>query len=338
MSIRLMTMVFERYPEGGSEMLLALAMVDHARDDGTRIWPSLEELARKTRQSRRTVQRQIAKMVGTGWLEQVRTATGRPGATNEYRVNAAWVAGEELPQRGVNLSPLPTVPGETMATSSDETAGNSTELERGDRLTPVPGPSAPKEVIHTGDRLTPVDAGERGVTRDERGVTGDARGDTAMTPESSGTIRNHTPLPPGGGANGFEDLWSIYPNHDNRAKAERRYRRLAPDAALQQTMRSAIEAQRLGRRWTGNEGDFVPEFANWLRNKRWFDEPRQPLMPAAGPWDATRSGIEAKGQALGVGRWDEQAYSLGRGETFRDYTMRVRQQVEQEEGALCESR
>ena len=302
MSIRLMTMVFDRYPEGGSEMLLALAMVDHARDDGTSIWPSVDELARKTRQSRRTVQRQIAKMVASGWLEQVRAATGRRGLTNEYRVCAAWVAGEELPATGVNLTPV------------EDAAENPT----GDRLTPHQTP----EVIHTGDRLAPDEGGARGVTRDARGVTGDARGDTAMTPESSGTINNHTPLPPGGGASGFDELFAIYPNHDNRSKAERRYLRLAPNAALQQTMRSAIEAQRLSKRWTKDDGEFVPEFATWLRNERWRDVPRA-LVPGGMAWHETRSGIDAKARELGLEPWDEAAFSVGRGEPYPVFSARV---------------
>jgi hypothetical protein len=314
MSIRLMTMVFDRYPEGGSEMLLALAMVDHARDDGTSIWPSVDELARKTRQSRRTVQRQIAKMVASGWLEQVRTATGRRGLTNEYRVRAAWVAGDELLATGVNLTPV-----------ADE-AENPTS----DRLTPLP----PPEVIHTGDRLTPDAVGSRGVTRDARGVTGDARGDTAMTPESSGTINNHTPLPPGGGATGFDELFAIYPNHDNRSKAERRYLRLAPTAALQQTMRTAIEAQRLSKRWTKDDGEFVPEFATWLRNERWRDTPRA-TAATAGAWHETRSGIDAMARSLGLGTWDEAAFSVGRGESYIVFTTRVKRAVEEAEGAVC---
>ena len=36
MSVKVMTAVFERYPVGGGEMLLALALADHASDDGTR--------------------------------------------------------------------------------------------------------------------------------------------------------------------------------------------------------------------------------------------------------------------------------------------------------------
>jgi len=46
-----MTAVFDRYPNGGGEMLLALALADHASDDGTRIFPKIASLAEKTRQS-----------------------------------------------------------------------------------------------------------------------------------------------------------------------------------------------------------------------------------------------------------------------------------------------
>lgn len=130
-----MTMVFDRYPEGGNERLLALALADHARDDGSRIWPSVSELARKTVLSRSTVQRLLRRMTERGWLEQVHTATGRPGDTNEYRIHAAWIAGEPMPQRGVNLTPLC-------------------------------APESVDNVIHTG-----VTTDERGVTTDERGVT-----------------------------------------------------------------------------------------------------------------------------------------------------------------------
>jgi len=182
--------------------------------------------------------------------------------------------------------------------------------------------------------VTPVREGERGVTRDARGVTGDARGDTAMSPESSGTIKNHTPLPPDGGADGFDALWSIYPNHDNRAKAERRYRRLAPSAALQQAMRSAIEAQRLGKRWTKDGGEFVPEFATWLRNERWRDEPAAAGVTGRG-WNETRAGIDAKARELGIPAWDEAAFSLGRGPSYPAFTERVRRAAEAREAACA---
>lgn len=41
MSIKIMTLVFDRYLEGGGEMLLALSLIDHASEDGKHIFPSV---------------------------------------------------------------------------------------------------------------------------------------------------------------------------------------------------------------------------------------------------------------------------------------------------------
>jgi len=321
MSIKVMSMVFDRYPAGGMERLLALAMADHASDDGTRIWPSVDELARKTMQSRSSVQRQIRQMVERGWLIRMKSATGRPGLTNEYRICPRWIAGEADWQghRGVNLTPLSTTP-------------RAEKENRGVNLTPL---CITAEVVHTGVNLTPVSGAERGVTTVERGVTTEQRGVIAVTPESSGTIKNHSPLPPGGGADGFDELFSIYPNGDNRAKAERRYRRLAPSPELQRTMRSAIEAQRLCRRWTKDGGEFVPEFATWLRNRRWEDQPRSAATAVLGAWHETRAGIDAKARELGIAPWDESAFHLGRGPSYPAFTERVRRAAEEAREATC---
>src|SRR5687768_6181810 len=105
MSVKVMSMVFERYPVGGGELLLALAMADHARDDGTHIFPSIDALASKTRQSRSTVQRLTKRMVGRGWLQPVRMATGRPGLTNHYRIDPQWICATG--STGVNLTSVP---------------------------------------------------------------------------------------------------------------------------------------------------------------------------------------------------------------------------------------
>lgn len=304
MSIRLMTMVFDRYPEGGSEMLLALALADHAHDDGTRIWPSVGELARKTRQSTRTVQRQLQKMVASGWLELVSTATGRRGSTNEYRVTASWVAGSDLAPRGDKVTPVEA--GEVM--------------------------HAEEDVIHTGDRLTPLEEGVRGDMGDARGDTAMSRGgDTAMSSESSGTTKNrNTPLPPDGGATGFEEIFAIYPKQRNRAKAERRWRRMSPSIALQRVMHSAIEAQRLSNDWVKDEGRYVPEFATWLRNQGWRD-----AVSTSGVWHESRPGIDAMAKTLGIPPWDDVAFNLGRGPNYIVFTKQVMRAAEKAGEVAC---
>lgn len=50
-------------------------------------------------------------------------------------------------------------------------------------------------------------------------------------------------------------------------------------------------------------------------------------LPAVA-WDSSRSSIEAKGEALGLGRWDRDAFDVGSGEPFAAYHARVRAAVD----------
>ena len=96
MSIKIMSMVFEKYHAGGGEMLLALAIADHAHDDGTHIFPSVKNLALKTRQSERTVQYQLRKMESDGWLILVDCEFGGRSKTREYKINDDWLMGADF--------------------------------------------------------------------------------------------------------------------------------------------------------------------------------------------------------------------------------------------------
>lgn len=96
MSIKVMDRVWDRYPEGGGELNLALKLADHAHDDGTHIFPSVETLAKKTRQSERAVQYQMRRMQKRGWLILVANAGGGRGRAREYRISAEWINGAEL--------------------------------------------------------------------------------------------------------------------------------------------------------------------------------------------------------------------------------------------------
>lgn len=87
-----MSLVWEHYPTGGGELLSALAYADHAHDDGTGIRPSVAYMAKKTRQSERTIQMHLSAMKQMGWLLTVRYATGGAGRVTEYRVNPAWIS------------------------------------------------------------------------------------------------------------------------------------------------------------------------------------------------------------------------------------------------------
>lgn len=91
-----MSMVFDRYPNGGGEMLLALSLADWAEDDGTRVFPSIKQLAEKTRQSERTVQYQLRRMEKSGWLILINSGNGGRNQRREYVINPDWIKGAEI--------------------------------------------------------------------------------------------------------------------------------------------------------------------------------------------------------------------------------------------------
>jgi hypothetical protein len=83
MSIRTMDRVWKSSRQSGGKLLLLLAIADFANDNGM-AYPGIETLAEKTRQSRRTVQRQLAE------LEISQDLAIEPG-TGRSNTNTYWV-------------------------------------------------------------------------------------------------------------------------------------------------------------------------------------------------------------------------------------------------------
>lgn len=96
MSIKIQSMVWDRYPGEDHELLLALKLADFCDDNGEHIFPSIDTMAEKTRRSPRAVQYQIQSMVKRGWLVLVANAGGGRGRACEYRINPDWINGAEL--------------------------------------------------------------------------------------------------------------------------------------------------------------------------------------------------------------------------------------------------
>lgn len=109
-------MVFDRYPNGGGEMLLALSLADFAEDDGTRVFPSIKQLADKTRQSERTVQYQLRKMEDSGWLILVNSGNGGRNQRREYVISPEWI-------KGADFAPLKRVQSATEKGATDGIKG-----------------------------------------------------------------------------------------------------------------------------------------------------------------------------------------------------------------------
>lgn len=93
MSIACTSRVWENADAKGSELLLLLALADHAHDDGSEAFPSVATLAAKTRLSERSVQRLLRTLEERG--EIVNTGQ-RPSGTNVYRVLAGQGRGGDI--------------------------------------------------------------------------------------------------------------------------------------------------------------------------------------------------------------------------------------------------
>jgi hypothetical protein len=96
---------------------------------------------------------------------------------------------------------------------------------------------------------------------------------------------------------GFDEVFAEYPVKANRAKAMRRWMRIAPTEADRAAMLRAIAAQRKTAKWRKEGGRYVPEFATWLRNQGWTDD-AGPVVLA--DWWQDSDGIMAKGEQLGM--------------------------------------
>lgn len=123
MSIHIIGEVWDHSRSRGTARLVLLALADNA-DRQTRIaWPGVEDLAKRTRVSERSVQRALRALEGLREIELIEA--GRPGQRARYRVipegrqtdaltpPKSDTGGEEGRHRGLRMvSPVSPVPSE----------------------------------------------------------------------------------------------------------------------------------------------------------------------------------------------------------------------------------
>lgn len=311
MSGKLVGMVFDHYPNGGSELLMAVKLADNAADDGRYIFPSVATLSAQTRQSERTVQYQLKRMVAMGWLVLVREAVGGGrgggfGRAREYRIHPDWIRAHDA------KVPEAERPAWSFKDVDEEPVDNPTKKEMGAKF----APNKIKKWVQPSAEMGATAVAEMGAT--------------AIAPYPSITSEEQIPPnPPQGGASDFDKFIQAWPaaKRTKMVKARAVFadlvaRRVVGAADLAAIAASQAEVQD----WAGQGGKRVPAPDRWLREERWLDglagESAQAVGHEAG-WRDSRQGVESMGERLGVGRWDKAAFDAGRGEAWPMYRGRV---------------
>lgn len=70
----------------------------------------------------------------------------------------------------------------------------------------------------------------------------------------------------------FSAFWSAYPRKKSKGQAEKVWKRLSPDGALQGLILAAVERAKASADWQREGGKFIPYPATWLNAKGWEDE------------------------------------------------------------------
>lgn len=93
MSIKILSVVWQGFPLGGSELLAMLALADWSDDTG-RCWPSMASIAKKTRLSRSQAQRVVHRLINDRFVAVTGNAAGgAPGSTRQYQINVSMLTG-----------------------------------------------------------------------------------------------------------------------------------------------------------------------------------------------------------------------------------------------------
>ena len=127
MSIRLMSQVWEDTRIGSqAELLVLLALADHARDDGL-CWPSMRSIAGKARIEERSARRIIRRLIEKGFVELVSKGGCIDGQNtpNRYRV----IGGDRRPPHGPTESHSGVTVGQGVRGDRESPRGDSDDAD-----------------------------------------------------------------------------------------------------------------------------------------------------------------------------------------------------------------
>jgi hypothetical protein len=109
----------------------------------------------------------------------------------------------------------------------------------------------------------------------------DARATLPNTTKPNQTEQDPTQPTPTGGAggklqpkilSGFAQFWELYPKRVGKGAAEKAWLKIKPSESLQGQICDAVRLQAGSPRFTKDNGQYIPNPATWLNERRWEDE------------------------------------------------------------------
>ncbi len=70
----------------------------------------------------------------------------------------------------------------------------------------------------------------------------------------------------------FDRFWKVYPKKVGKGAAEKAFAKYKPTEELTETMIKAVEAAKRSTAWLREGGQYIPNPATWLNQRRWEDE------------------------------------------------------------------
>lgn len=77
----------------------------------------------------------------------------------------------------------------------------------------------------------------------------------------------------------FASFWEAYPKKIGKGAAEKAWEKIGDLAAVYEKILWAVGVQKLSDQWKKDNGQFIPNPATWLHQRRWEDEIEQPRSP-----------------------------------------------------------
>lgn len=94
----------------------------------------------------------------------------------------------------------------------------------------------------------------------------------SLIPDSLIPDSNTPPTPPQGGRDVFEEFWKIYPKKVGKGAARKAWKQVRAPTQTLSEISAALSWQTKTEQWQKNNGQYIPNPATYLNQRRWEDE------------------------------------------------------------------